>query len=196
MSLLFCFFTSLLYFFKIPLISDIHSICLSLSDLFHITQYPPNLSMLLQMAKFCSFIWLSSIPSYINTMSALPIYLLMDAGCFHILAIVNIAAVNTGVCIFLNQCVCYLWMYTQEWNCWVIMVVLFLLFRAISILFSIVAAAIYISTNTVHSFPFLYILDNTCCVLFDDNPSDRCEVISLCGFNSNFSDAEISVFNC
>jgi len=101
-SLLFCFLTSFLYFFKIPHTSDIQSIFLSLSDLFHIAQYPPSLSTLLQMAIFCSFLWLSSIPSYINTISALSICLLMDTGCFHILAVVNIAAVNIGVCIFLN----------------------------------------------------------------------------------------------
>ena len=34
-----------------------HSICLPLSDLFHLTSCPP--SMLLQMVKFHSFLWLS-----------------------------------------------------------------------------------------------------------------------------------------
>ena len=98
-----CFFAfSLVFciFFKIPHTSDMQSICLSLSDLFHIAQYPPSLSMWLQMAIFCSFLWPSSIPSNINIISALSIYLLMDAGCFHILATVNIAAVDIGVCIF------------------------------------------------------------------------------------------------
>ena len=43
-------------------------------------------------------------------------------GSFHILAIVNYAAVNIGMHIyFLNQCFCFISdMYTQEWNCWVI----------------------------------------------------------------------------
>ena len=40
------------------------------------------------------------------------------AGPFHILAIVNNAAVNTwGACVFLNDG--FLWVYAQWWDCWV-----------------------------------------------------------------------------
>ena len=56
----------------------IYNICFSLSDLLHIiwqTQSPP---MSLQMTQFCSFLWLSNIPSCIHTISSLPIHLLMD----------------------------------------------------------------------------------------------------------------------
>ena len=57
-----------------------------------------------------------------------------------------------------------------------------------SILFFTVATSIYIHTNSVQGFPFLHILVNMCfCRLSDDSHSDRCEVISHCGFNLHFS---------
>ena len=44
------------------------------------------------------------------------------------------------------------------------MVVLFLVFKVISILFSIVAASIYIPTNSVRGFPFLHTLFSIYCL--------------------------------
>ena len=73
--LLFCYITSCI--FQIPHVSDIMQY-LSLSDLFHLAEYPLGPSMLLQMAEFHSFLWLSSIPLYISTMFSLSIHLLMD----------------------------------------------------------------------------------------------------------------------
>jgi len=58
------------------------------------------------------------------------------------------------------------------------MVVLFLVFKGISISFFIVAVSIYIPTNNVRGFPFLHTLSSIyCCRLFDDGHSDWCEVI-------------------
>ena len=79
------------------------------------------------------------------------------------------------------------------------MVVLFLVFWRTSILFPTVAAPIYIPTNSIQGFPFLQILTNICyCGLFDDSHSDRCEVLSHCGFDLRFlmiSDVE-HLFMC
>ena len=53
--------------------------------------------MLLQMAKFHSFLCLSNIPFYICTMSSFSIYLLTGTGYFHIFITVNNGAINTRV---------------------------------------------------------------------------------------------------
>ena len=64
-------------------------------------------------------------------------------------------------------------------------VVLFLLFKGTSILFSIVAAPIYISTDSVGGFLFLHcpsVFINIICRLSHDGHSDQCEVILHCSF--------------
>ena len=61
--------------------------------------------MLLQIAEFCSFLWLSNIPwhiyiyIYIYIHHIFFIHLSVDGylGCFHSLATVNSTALNTGV---------------------------------------------------------------------------------------------------
>ena len=71
-------------------------ICLSLSDSLHLVRYSLGLSMLLQMAIFHSFLWLTSILLYIYIFF---IHSSVDGhlGCFNVSAIINSAGMNTGV---------------------------------------------------------------------------------------------------
>ena len=69
-----------------------------------------------------------------------------------------------------------------------LMVVLFLIFWGISVLFSIVTVLVYIPTNSVPGFPFLYILANIYLLYFYNSYPNRYEAISYCGFNLCFPD--------
>ena len=62
------------------------------------------------------------------------------------------------------------------------MVVLLLIFKGTSILFSIVTAPSYISFNSIRGFPFLQVLPNFVYILLDGSYSDRYGVTSCCGF--------------
>ena len=69
------------------------------------------------------------------------------------------------------------------------MVVIFLIFGVISILFSIMAAPVYIPTSGAKCSlcsMFLPTLVMSC--LFDNSHTDRCEVVSHCGFDLHFPD--------
>ena len=66
-----------------------------------------------------------------------------------------------------------------------------LVFKGISILFSVVAILIYIPTNSARASLFLtpspaFII----CRFFDDSHFEWCEVIPHCSFNLNFSNNE------
>ena len=86
-----------------------YGICLSLSDLIHLVMISLIASMLLQMALFYSFLWLSSIPLcvciyiyiYIYTYTHHILFIHSSVNehlvCFHVLATVNSASVNIGV---------------------------------------------------------------------------------------------------
>ena len=66
-------------------------------------------------------------------------------------------------------------------------VVLFLVFKGITILSSIVAVSVYIPTNSARVFPFLHTLSRIVCRLLDDGHSDWCEVISHSSFDLHLS---------
>ena len=78
--------------------------------------------------------------------------------CFHALTMVSSAAVNTGVHVSFSI------MFPQGIGPVVGLlghiVILFLVFKGISILFSIVAVSAYIPTNRARGFPFLHIFSN------------------------------------
>ena len=129
----------------------------------------------------CSFLWPSNIPLCICTTSSLSIHLSTD---IYVLAIVNSTAMNNGVQVsFWFPRGIYLGVELLGH-----VVVLFVVFKGISIPSSIMVVSIYIPTNSTKGFPFLHILCSIyCCRLFDDGHSDWCEVISHCSFDSHFS---------
>ena len=76
-------------------------------------------------------------------------------GCSHVLAIVNSAATNLFKLEFFPDTCPGVGLLDHR-------VALFLVFKETSVLFSIGAAPIYISTNSVGGFPSLHILSKTC----------------------------------
>ena len=135
-----------------------------------------------------SFLWLSNIPLCI--IYHIFIHLSIDGhiGCFHILPLVSSAAINIGMHIFFLINVFVFFGKIPQVELLDHIVVLFLTFWGTSILFSIVATPIC-TTNSAQGFPFLYILTNTCYFLsFCNSHSDRCEVISPCGFDLHSPD--------
>ena len=136
------------------------------SDFFHKAKYPPAPSMLLQMANFRSFLWMSTISlyKYTHTHTTSFIHSSVDRhlGCFCILLIINNAAMNIAmhVSFWIGVFDSFGYIFWEESLDY--MVVIFLALWGTSLLLSPVVALIYIPTNSIQGYFVLNILANVC----------------------------------
>ena len=146
-----------------------YSICLSPTDLFHS-------AWLSQMVEFPHFLWLNNILLHTHTHTHTHTHICHNfflypfihpstyehLGCFHVLATVNNAAVNKGICVSFQVNVFTTFEYIPRsgiarsygssiFNFW-----------GPSKLFSIVAVPIYNLTKSAQSFPFLHFHASIC----------------------------------
>ena len=126
------------------------NICLTLSDLLHLGQSSLGPSMLLQLALFSSILWLSHIPLYICITYSLPIFICWWT--FWLLPCLRYCkeccSEHWGRCVF--SIYAFLQICTQEWTCWIIWKLYFILFYFISFQFQF----------------FWNRVDLQCCVIF------------------------------
>ena len=185
----FCFanrFICTIFFSRFHMDVLIYSICFSLLTCF--TLYD-SLSSYTSLQRAISFFFTTEQRSILSVCHVFFIYSCADAhlGCFHALAISNSVGEHWSACIFWNYG--FLWLFAQEQDCWVIWQFYSQQgFLGTFTLFSIVAVLIYISTNNVEGFPFLYSLSSGYCLqILDDGHPDQYEAVSHYSFDIHFS---------
>ena len=94
--LLLCYIHWFVECFRLYIQAISYSICVSLTDLFHLTWCLPGPSTLLQIASLYSFLWLSSSP-YVSFFFCSSVSRHLRS--FYVLATVNNAAMSIGVCV-------------------------------------------------------------------------------------------------
>ena len=90
-------FIRTIFFFRFHIYVLEYGICFSLSDLLHSVWQTLGSSTSLQITQFHSFLWLSNIPLYMCHIFFIHSSVDGHLGCFHVLAIVNRAAVSIVV---------------------------------------------------------------------------------------------------
>ena len=178
-----------------------------LSSLFHFAKCPQGPSVLLQMARFPSlsretnvvYITHCVIYTYMSIYHIFFTHSSVDGhgllGCSHSLAIVNNAEMIMGVQIFFDTLFLFLLDRYTELDAGSYSSI-FNFLRKLHTVFH-VTIPVYIPTNSVQEFPFLHVFTNI--LLFDNIHSNKCEMISHCGFDIHFlmiSDTEYLSCTC
>ena len=116
------------------------------------------------MAEYYSHIYVCVCVIYIYIYTPHLLYLSVDRhlGCLHMLAIVKNASMNIGVHVSFRISVFIFFRYTPKSGIAGSHSSSIFSFLGTSILFSTVAAPMYIPINSAQGFPFLYILVNIC----------------------------------
>ena len=166
-----------------------YGICLSLSDLLHFTLWSLGSSTLLQMVQLGAVNY--PIILYTPITSSLLIHLYpfirQHLRCLHVLATVNSPMNIRGPCIFLDSS--FVWIYTQEWDCWITGQLYFWFSEAppchfprwlCQFTFPQRVQEVSLSSTPPAAFAI--------CKLFNDGHSDWCEVVPRCIFDLHVSD--------